>query len=302
MKRRDFLLRAGMGVAATGVFPLSALDRVLAAAGEIQPLIAVAHGPSPASITRASIDALGGMARFVHRGDRVVVKPNIGWDRSPEQAATTNPEVVSTIVRLAIDAGAKSVLVLDNTCNDPRRCYVRSGIADAVRAAGGKVDFFEEDRVKKMAIGGEKIHEWMVHPAFVERDVLINVPIAKHHGLSGLTLGMKNWLGAIGGPRSRLHQEMGASIIDLSAFFKPQLTVIDAVRILTRGGPQGGSLGDVKKLDTVICTADPVAAEARSVLLFGKTAADLPHIAQSARRGLGRAEWPEAEERRIEVS
>lgn len=300
MKRRDFLRTGVEAVAAGAILPLSGLERVLFA--QTVPLLAVAHGPSAPAITSASIDALGGMGRFVRRGDRVVVKANIGWDRTPEQAANTNPEVVATVVRLALDAGAKSVLVLDNPCNDPRRCYLRSGIADAVRAAGGKVDFFEEERTRKMAIGGERVREWLVHPAFVERDVLINVPIAKHHGLAGLTLGMKNWLGAIGGPRNRLHQEIHTSIVDLSAFFKPQLTVIDGVRILTSGGPQGGSLDDVRRLDTVIASADLVAAEARGGALFGRKVDELAQVGIAAGRGLGRAVWSEAEERMIEVS
>jgi len=299
MKRREFLRTGVEAVAAGAILPLSGFERVLFA--QTVPLLAVAHGPSAPAITIASIDALGGMGRFVRRGDRVVVKASIGWDRTPEQAANTNPEVVATVVRLALAAGAKSVLVLDNPCNDPRRCYLRSGIADAVRAAGGKVDFFEEGRTRKMAIGGERVREWLVHPAFVERDVLINVPIAKHHGLAGLTLGMKNWLGAIGGPRNRLHQEIHTSIVDLSAFFKPQLTVIDGVRILTRGGPQGGSLDDVRRLDTVIASADLVAAEARGGALFGRKVDELAQVGIAAGRGLGRAVWSEAEERMIEV-
>lgn len=302
MDRRKFLHRT-VEVAAAGLsLPLwSDLPQALAA-GASHPLIAVAHGPSPARITQAAIDAIGGMARFVHRGDRVVVKPNIGWDRTEEQAANTNPEVVAAIVRLCIDAGAKSVLVMDNTCNDARRCYLRSGISEAAKGAGAKVDFFEEERTRKMAIRGEKLQEWAVHPAIVEADVRINVPIAKHHGLAGITLGMKNWLGAIGGPRNRMHQEMDRSIVDLAAFFRPQLTVIDGVRILLRGGPQGGSLEDVRRLDTVIASADPVAAETRGAALHGRALAETPHIAMAEERSLGRASWTEDEERRIEVS
>jgi len=185
----------------------------------VTPLLAVAHGPDPAAITRAAIEALGGMTRFVTRGQKVLVKPNIGWDRRPEQAATTNPEVVAEIIRLCLQAGAASVLVMDNTCNDPRRCYLHSGIADAARAAGAQVDFFDEDRVRKMDTRGERIKQWEVHPAVTEADVRINVPIAKHHGLSGVTLGMKNWLGSVGGPRNRLHQEIEHSLVDLAAFF-----------------------------------------------------------------------------------
>jgi uncharacterized protein (DUF362 family) len=266
------------------------------------PLLAVAHGPSPAAITRAALDALGGMPRFVSRGARVVVKPNIGWDRTPEQAATTNPEVVAELVKMAFEAGARSVLVMDNPCNDPRRCYQRSGIAAAVKAVGGTVDFFEDDRVRTMKLGGERLKEWEVHPAIIEADVRINCPIAKHHGLSELTLGMKNWMGSVGGQRGKMHQDLGTCIVDLAAFFKPQLTVIDGVRILTRGGPQGGSLSDVKKLDTVIATADPVVAEARGVILAGRKPVEFAHIARAAGRGLGRSSWSAEEEKFLEVA
>ena len=301
MKRRRFL-QIGLESAAVGaLLPFSRPLAAALAADAVPPLLSVAHGLSPDRITRAAIDAIGGIASFVSRGDRVVVKANIGWDRTPEQAADTNPEVIAAIVRMCVDAGAKSILILDNPCNDPRRCYARSGIADAVKAAGGRVDFFEEERTRKMAIGGEKVREWLVHPAFVERDVLINVPIAKHHGLAGLTLGMKNWLGAVGGPRNRLHQEIDHSIVDLAAFFKPQLTVIDGVRILLRGGPQGGSLDDVRRIDTVIASADMVAAEARGVALFDRSVENTPHIAMAVARGLGRSTWKLAEERVVEV-
>jgi uncharacterized protein (DUF362 family) len=302
MKRRRFLHLAAGSIVAGIVIPLDRTAILAEPASDPQPLLSIAHGPSPESITRAAIDGLGGISRIVHRGDKVVIKPNIGWDRTPEQAACTNPEVVGALVGLCLGAGAGSVLVLDNTCNDPRRCYLRSGISEAVKKAGGKIDFFDEDRTKKLAIKGERLSEWPVHPAFVERDVLINVPVAKHHGLADLTLGMKNWLGAIGGSRNRLHQDLDLTIVDLAAFFRPDLTVIDGVRILTRGGPQGGSLSDVRRLDTVIASVDPVAAEARGAMLHERDPLKMPHIGFAEARGLGRSRWEPAEEKRIEVS
>jgi len=294
------LLNSCAALAADRALPAGGSDAA-GAADTAPPLLVVARGPSPATITRAAVDALGGMGRFVPRGARVVVKPNIGWDRTPEQAADTNPDVVAAIVQMALEAGAKSVLVMDNPCNDPRRCYERSGIAAAARAAGATVDFFEEARTRSMKLNGERLKEWAVHPAVIEADVRINVPIAKHHGLGGITLGMKNWMGAVGGNRGRMHQDLGACIVDLAAFFRPQLTVIDAVRVLLRSGPQGGSLGDVKRLDTVIASADPVAAETRGLDLHGRTLEEYPYIAQAAARGLGRSAWAAGEERAIEL-
>jgi uncharacterized protein (DUF362 family) len=301
VERRQFIKTSLGAVAAATLSPALDPRFLFASADPPSPLLAFAHGPSPAAITRAAIEALGGMSTFVRRGDRVVVKPNIGWDRTPEQAANTNPEVVAAIVALCLESGAKSVVVLDNPCNDPRRCYARSGIAAAVKEAGGRMEVFEEDRTKLVPIGGVALRDWPVHPAFLDADVKINVPIAKHHGLAGVTNGMKNWLGAIGGARNRLHQDLDRSIVDLAAFFSPSLTVVDGVRILLRSGPQGGRLDDVRRLDTVIASADPVAAEVSGFALHGRAPEKAPHIAMASDRGLGRARWSAAEERRLEI-
>jgi uncharacterized protein (DUF362 family) len=161
------------------------------------------------------------MKRFVAKGDKVMIKPNIGWDRTPELAATTNPEVIKALVELSFEAGAKEVTVMDNTINQAQRCYARSGIAAAAKAAGAKVPFVNEFRLKKMALKGAWLKEWEVYTDFVETDKLINVPIAKHHSLNRLTIGMKNWLGALGGPRNQLHQKLDEAMVDLPFFSNP---------------------------------------------------------------------------------
>ena len=160
------------------------------------------------------------MGKFVGKGDKVVIKPNIGWDRTPEMAACTNPEVVKTLVELALDAGAKKVIVIDNTTNQAKRCYVRSGIQEAVKQAGGDMLFVDDYRVKKMALKGEWLKEWEILLDVVEADKLINVPIAKHHSLCRLTLGAKNWLGATGGARNQFHQSLDKTVVDLSRFLQ----------------------------------------------------------------------------------
>lgn len=311
MRRRRFLhlgvrtLAAGAALpAAEGLMSISsALDPLLEqdSPSPAQPLLAVAHGESADAVTRAAVGALGGMQRFVGKGDRVMLKPNISWDRTPEQAATTDPGVVASVVRMAFEAGAGSVLVMDNTCVDARRCYRNSGIEEAAKNAGATVDFFEEERTRMMKIGGSRLTEWRVHPAFVENDVLINMPIAKHHALTRLTLGMKNWLGALGGTRGRLHQDLEGIMVDLAAFFRPQLTVIDCMRILTGGGPQGGSLDHVRRMDTVIASADPVAADVRAVRVFGQDPSDYAYLEMAGERGLGRLVWEPAEEAILEI-
>lgn len=281
MKRREFL----KDVAAGGLF-LGLRPSLLAQSGGFPQLVQV-EGDSPGVITRAAIASLGGMKRFVTRGDRVVVKPNIGWDRTPELAACTNPEVIKTIVELCFEAGAKEVTVMDNTTNQAQRCYARSGIAEAAKSAGAKVPYVNPFRLKKMSLGGQWLKEWEVYTDFIEADKLINVPIAKHHSLSRLTLGMKNWLGAIGGSRNQLHQRLDEAMVDLAAFFQPELTILDAYRILLRNGPQGGRISDTRLQKSVVAGTDPVAVDTLGATFFGLQPRDLPYLEIARLRGLG---------------
>jgi uncharacterized protein (DUF362 family) len=284
MNRRDFLKDLTLG----GV--LLRFGPSLLAQAQAQPDMAVVTGESPSAITVEALAALGGMKRFVARGDKVIIKPNIGWDRTPELAATTNPEVIKALVELSFDAGAKDVTVMDNTINQAQRCYARSGIAEAAKAGGAKVPFVNEYHLKKMALHGEWLEEWEVYTDFVEADKLINVPIAKHHSLSRLTMGMKNWLGAIGGARNQLHQKIDEAMVDLAAFFKPRLTVLDAYRILTRNGPQGGRTSDVKLQKTVVASIDSVAADTAGASFFDIRPEELVYLGLAVRRGLGQAD------------
>ena len=231
------------------------------------------------------------MEAFVSKGDLVFVKPNISWDRVPEQAATTNPAVVETVVRMALEAGAKKVLVSDNTCNDARRCYKRSGIAEAAERGGAEVSFMEERKFKKVDLGGEALSEWLVYADVLEADKIINVPIAKHHNLPGVTLAMKNLMGLIGGARNRLHQRIDESVVDLAAYFKPALHILDANRILTARGPASGTTKDVKTLNTVAASADPVRIEAFGITLFGREPGEFKHVRLAEERGLGRSDF-----------
>jgi uncharacterized protein (DUF362 family) len=281
MNRRDFMKDLAVGSLVLRCGPS------LLAQGKPNPDLAIVTGESPAALAKEALAALGGMKRFIAKGDKVMIKPNIGWDRTPELAATTNPEIIRTLVELSFEAGAKEVTVMDNTINQAPRCYARSGIAEAAKAAGAKVPFVNEYRLKKMALKGEWLKEWEVFTDFVETDKLINVPIAKHHSLSRLSIGMKNWLGAVGGARNQFHQKIDEAMVDLAAFFKPQLTVLDAYRILTRNGPQGGRLSDVKLQKTVVASIDPVAAETLAAGFFEIRPEELPCLELAQKRGLG---------------
>ncbi len=281
MKRRNFLKNMAVGSLALNIKPN------LFAQTPSWPDLAVVKGESPSLITKEAISALGGIKRFISKGDKVLVKPNIGWDRKPEQAACTNPEVVKTVVELCLEAGAKEVKVMDNPCNPARRTYVRSGIAKAAKDAGAKVPFPNEHKLKKIPLNGEKLKEWQVYRDFIETDKLINMPIAKHHSLSRLTLGMKNWLGALGGNRSALHQGLDYAMVDLAAFFKPTLTILDAYRILHRNGPQGGRLSDTTLFKTVVAGVDYVAVDAMGTTFFDIKPEEMRFLQLAVERGLG---------------
>jgi len=283
MERRDFLKSLVLSGLALKLGPSIY-------AQPVAPALTVVEGEDPAAITREAIKALGGMNKFIGRGDKVLIKPNIGWDRTPEMAACTNPQVVKALVEMAYQAGAKEVIVMDHTINQPKRCYVRSGIQEAAQQAGAKVLFADEQRLKRMNLKGEWLKEWEVFQDFVEVDKLINVPIAKVHSLSRVTLGMKNWLGAIGGSRNQLHQKIDQAMVDLAAFFKPALTVLDGYRILVRNGPQGGRTSDTKLRKTVVAGKDPVAVDAYGATFFDYQPSELLFLKLAQQRGLGKFE------------
>ncbi len=264
--------------------------------------LAVATGEDPAALTRKAVETLGGIAKFVKSGDIVVVKPNIGWDRTPEQAGNTHPEVVGALVRLCREAGAKTVKVFDNTCNDARRTYANSGIYDAVKKAGGLI-FYVSDWKFYPGQFPEKsaMSDWPIFRDAVECDTFINVPVAKHHALTGLTLSMKNLMGVCGGSRGQMHWNMDQKLAELTAFIKPNLTVIDATRVLLRHGPTGGNLDDVKKLNTVIAGTDPVLADAYAATLMERKPEDIGHIRAAADMNLGSLDLKRATIRKVTV-
>lgn len=264
-----------------------ALIREAMAAKEAS-LVAVSEGQDYAAITKKSINAVGGMRRFVKAGDVVVVKPNIGWDRSPHLAATTHPLVVRAVVEECLAAGAKRVKVFDNTCNDPRRCYVNSGIENALKGLKSvECKQIEPERFRKVLLNGRFLKEWELYDEAVNADVFINVPIAKHHGLSRLTLGLKNVMGVMGGNRGYIHRNLDTALADINVHLRSHLTVIDATRILTAHGPQGGNIADVKQLNTVIASTDIVAADAFATTLFGLKPVDIAVTVAAHKRGLG---------------
>lgn len=248
-----------------------------------------ARGEDPARNVRRVLAALGGMETFVRRGDVVLVKPNVGWDRLPEQAANTDPAVVAELVRACRAAGARKVVVADLSCNDPRRCFARSGIRAAAEQAGAQVLDGSQLRMTPAAIAGAAAGLEVFEP-LLQATKVVNVPVVKHHGLSRATLGMKNWFGVLGKGRARLHQDIDRTVAELAATFRPTLTVVDATRVLLGSGPQGGSLDDVRAPGAVCAGVDPVLCDVWGAAQLDVSPSELGFIAQAERRGLGKSD------------
>ena len=304
--RRRFLQAAG---GAAGALAASALfPSILRAAGGQTVDVGVASAATPAERARKAVALLGGMKTFVSRGDVVVLKPNIGWDRTPEQAANTDPEFVVAVAEMCMAAGAKAVRVFDRTCNDPRRCYVNSGIKEAVErfARKNRIEdavriYHVEDRkfVRTAIPNALSIKEWDLYRDALEADKIINVPIAKHHSLAGITLGMKNMMGVMGGNRGQIHSRLSECLVDIHRRLPVALTVIDAGKVLMRNGPSGGNLADVKSFGKAFASRDVVAADVVAAeRIFQRSPQDVPHIAMAMASGLGVASL--AQIRRIE--
>ncbi len=253
------------------------------------PYLAVAHGEDPQAVTRAAIAALGGIERFVKPGDRVILKPNICTDYyTYEYAATTNPEVMAALTALCLGAGARSVTAMDSPFGGtPQSAYARSGIEAAVNGAGGVMEIMKHGKFQETPIPeGESIQAWPVYQELLNADVVINVPIAKHHNLARLTLGCKNLMGCILNPGG-IHADLHTRIVDLVSLIRPQLTVVDAIRTLVTRGPTGGNLDDVKIQNTIIASADIVAADAYATRFFDREPDEIGYIREAAARGLG---------------
>ena len=256
------------------------------------PHLTVVQGGEPRALVQRALEDLGGIRRFVGRQDVVVINPNIAWDRTPEQAANTNPEVVAEVVRQCWQAGAKRVIVTDVSCNEPRRCFQRSGIQAAAHAEGAEVILPDPELFREVDLGGVVLKSWPVFTPFLEADKIINLPIAKHHVLTGATLGMKNWYGILGGERNRLHQQIHQSLCDLASFMLPTVTIMDCYRILLRNGPTGGNLEDVALKKTVVAGTDPVALDAWVAKAYWNLdPAKMPYLEMAAARGLGTVDF-----------
>ncbi len=255
--------------------------------------LAVARGAKadPKELVRRALAGLGGIERFVKKGNDVIVKPNICTAyHGPEYASTTNPDVVAAVIQLCLAAGAKRVRVMDFPFGGtPQDSYDRSGIAAAVKAAGGTMEVMSRMKWRDVEIPqGKVLKKWGVYADILDADVVINVPIAKDHGSATLTLGMKNLMGVVSDRNGMHSRGLHQSIADINSAVKPQLTIVDAIRILVANGPTGGSLDDVRRTDTIIASSDVVAADAYATSLFSMKPTDIGYIRFGAEMGVGK--------------
>jgi uncharacterized protein (DUF362 family) len=300
------LVRWSGSVSLAGAFPWPSIPMSQAFAATKQKGFIIegrgeTDGFSVKTLTKKVFAAAGGIQRFVSPGDVVAIKPNISWASQPQFAATTHPEVLSAVIQLCQEAGASRIRIADNTIHDARRCFALTGAGKVAMETGADLVFPRSSLMKKMKLRGNRLDVWPVFTPLVEADKVINLPVAKHHSLSTLTLGMKNWIGAVGGSRWSLHQDIHQSIVDLAQFFQPTITLIDALRIMTRNGPSGGSTDYVKTKNILILSDDPVAADAMASMLFGLKPESIGFIHLAQKYGLGTHDFSMLENRMVTV-
>jgi len=282
VKRRRFVKSTTLGIVGAGLFPVSILGQK---PGKLPDAVRVDNG-EPAQLFKQAILALGGMKQFISKDDSVVIKPNIGWARAPELAANTNPDLVAEVVKFCYAAGAKKVKVFDRTCNNSRRCYSTSGIEEKAKEAGAEVSQIHNNKYTKIKLSqGVVLKEWEIYRDYLDADKVINIPIAKHHSLSHVSLGTKNLMGVMGGNRGLLHSGFDEKIADISSEILPTLTIIDAYRILIANGPTGGNPKDVKLQKSLIASSCMVTADFLGLDFFSLQLNQVGHIREMVDRG-----------------
>jgi len=266
-----------------------------------RPVLAAARGNDYKRAARMAIEALGGIGAFIAVGDYVCIKPNIGWDRTAAQGANTHPDIIAELVTLCRQAGAARIVVVDVTCSAPERSYARSGIKAAAEEQGAEVIIASDNYLSEIDFGHDSLGRWQVLKPVLECDKLLNVPVVKHHSLCGMTGAMKNWFGALSGPRNLLHQQINDNLVELCRLFQPTLTIADATRVMQRNGPTGGRSDDLIEYDCVVASIDQVAIESFATRFLKKNPADFPFIIEAERQGLGVIHLPDSQIAEIET-
>ncbi len=310
MKRRDFFKAS---IAAGAAMTLN-FDRLYAAIStntvtvESAPDMVAVMGGEPEVMLDKALEALGGIGKYVKKGQKVVIKPNIGWDRTPELAGNTNPKLVKALVQKCLAAGAEKVTVFDHTCDNWQKCYATSGIAAAVKEAGGIImPANDEKYFKEVAIpNGVNLKQAKIHEALIEADVWFNVPILKNHGGAKMTCCMKNYMGIVWDRRYFHQNDLQQCIADICTWQKkPVLNIVDAYRIMHQNGPQGKSAADVAVLKSLIASPNIVAIDTAALRLFNQVKkldmAAVAHIGKGEANKLGSTDLSKVNIKRIKL-
>jgi uncharacterized protein (DUF362 family) len=312
INRREFLyrsLKAGISVALAGAASYLLYDPDEPAPGRNLPklvalpdfsirpsngkTICAARGADRKKNLAAAIEALGGIGRFVRPGETVAIKPNAAFATSAEICATTHPDIIAELVRICRGAGAKRVIVIDNPINDPASCFYLSGIERAARESGADIIMPGPEQFRSVTLkNGRLIRGWPVlSEPILKADRLIGIAPVKSHHRSGASMSMKNWYGLLGGRRNIFHQDIHLIIAELAQLVKPTLVILDGTQVMMTNGPTGGSLSDLKRMDTIIASCDQVAADSLGAGLLNMKISDLPYIAMAEQAGAGTSDY-----------
>ncbi len=310
MKRRDFL-RTSMVAGAALTLNFDKLQAALSSntmAVEAAPDLVAVMGGEPVAMLDKALETLGGMGKYVKSGQKVVIKPNIGWDRTPELAGNTNPELIKALVKKCLDAGASKVTVFDHTCDDWRKCYESSGISEAAKSAGALVvPGNDEKYYKEVSIpNGVNIKSAKIHEALIEADVWFNVPILKNHGGAKLSCAMKNYMGIVWDRRFFHGNDLQQCIADICTWQKkPALHIVDAYRMMHQNGPQGKSAADVATIKSLLVSPNIIEIDTAALGLFNQVKkldmAAVGHIGKGEALKLGTTDLKKINIKRIRI-
>ncbi|MBR4402494.1 MAG: DUF362 domain-containing protein [Flavobacteriales bacterium] len=310
MERRDFLKTTLLGTLA-GVLGSSATHSVdgqtVTGVSQKKPLVAVMGG-EPVEMLNKALEALGGIEKYIKKGQKVVIKPNIAWDKTPEEAANTNPSLVAEVVKKCLAAGASQVVVFDHTCDNWKATYVRSGIEEAARKAGAKVvaadleSYYEEVTLPSAV----KLKKTKIHKELIACDVWINMPILKNHGGAKMSVSMKNYMGIVYDREYFHSNDLQQCIADVCTWEKrPVLNIVDAYRIMFQNGPRGKSAGDTALVKSLIISPDIVAADTAAISLFNQVKTmsidQVGHIGKGEALGVGTTDLKKLDVKQLKI-
>jgi len=309
MKRRDFIkASAAVGVAALTFDKLQAAITKNQLMVETAPDMVAVMGGEPTQLLERALQEMGGIEKYVKKGQSVVIKPNIGWDKKPDFGANTNPELVDALIKQCFKAGAKKVTVFDHTCDNWQKCYSSSGIEQTAKAAGATVlPGNDETYYKEVAIPqGVKLKSAKIHQALLDADVWFNVPVLKNHGGARMTIAMKNYMGIVWDREYFHSNDLQQCIADICTWEKrPALNIVDAYRCVRKNGPQGRSISDASVLKTLIVAKDIVAVDTAAVGLFNQVETmdikSVGHIANGEKLKLGTQDLSKLNIKRIKI-